>query len=229
MKIINCLQTFNEENHSSFDLRTRLMLAEAYRFVARSYDQMKCFEQSNEYYQRVCDILQPLKNPHCLYRAMFDLARNFLSANKYSQAIEKFLDIFQHATTDHERALICQYLSLCYLNSNQYDQAKKYAYEALDYAMVSNNELLSMEVNILLGKIYLQLKDFQRAEEYMKYAQNLKDQLGDLTEREDFQGILSEVSKHSTETNISPWRILTPYHQLVDICLENSPNKTLKF
>ena len=197
------------------------MLAEAYRFVARSYDQLKCFEQSSEYYQRVYDTLQPLNNPHCLYRALFDLARNFLFAKKYSQAIEKFREIFQHTTSDYERALVSQELSLCYLNSNEYEQAKKYAYEALDYAMVSNDELLSMEVNILLGKIYFQLKDFQRAEEYINYARNLKDQLGDLNDIDDFEDMAQLSSTLPwTEKRISPWRILTPYHQLVDICFE---------
>lgn len=217
MKIINCLHSFYDDN-DSFDLRTRRMLAEAYRLVAHSYEQLNLFDQSNEYYHQVCEILQPVKDNHCLYRALFDLARNFMLAKRYSQSIEIFHRIFQQTTTDHERAFVFRYISLCYLNDNQLDQAKHYAYEALDYAVISNNQLLSMEVNFLLSKIYSQLNDSQRAEEYLQYAQNLQDQLGDLNGMKDFEEIIphSPISDLSKVTP-SHWRILTPYYQLFDI------------
>ena len=191
------------------------MLAEAYRLVAHSYQQLNLFDQSDEYYHQVCEILRPVKDKHCLYRALFDLARNFMFAKRYSQAIETFLQMFQQTTTDHERAFVSRYISLCHLNANQLDQAKHYAYEALDYAVISNDQLLSIEVNFLLGKIYLQLKDSQRAEEFVKYAQNLQDQLGDLTGMKDFEEMT--LSSNFSEKNPSHWRILTPYHQLFDI------------
>ena len=260
MKIINCFQSSN--NHS-LDLRTRLILAEAFRLVGQSYNEIKLFDQSFENYQQAYEILLPLKNENCLYRARFDMGRNLMLANKYTEASEIFLDMFNQATTDNERAFVYQYISFCYLNLDQYDQAKKYAYEALDYASMSKEELLTIEANILLGKIYFKLKDFQRAEEYIKYGQNLKDRLGDLNQMKYLDEFLSDIQnqkdklspmikynkkdwnhrwisstmkeeeeeERKTESKqfledmekktISNWRILTPYDQLFDICIEH--------
>jgi hypothetical protein len=63
----------------------------------------------------------------------------------------------------------------------------------------------------------LKLKDFQRAEEYIKYAQHLKDRLGDLNQMEYLDQLIFNIKnqkeKFSFENkNISNWRILTPYY-----------------
>lgn len=181
MKIINCFHSSNNIINPS-DFRIRLILAEAFRLIGQSYNQIKLTDQSLENYKQAYDILLPLKDQNCLYRALFDIGHCFISANKYSEAIEVFYDMLNKSTTDNERALVHQYLSFCYLNLNNYDQAKKYAYECLDYASISNEELIRIEANILLGKIYIELKDFQQAEEYIIYAQNLKDQYGDINQ-----------------------------------------------
>ncbi len=240
MKVINCLHS---SENNSLDLRTRLMLAEAFRLIGQSYNELKLFDQSFENYKQAYEILLPLHNENCLYRAIFDMGRNLILANKYSEAIEIFHDMFNKATTDNERAFVDQYISFCYLNLNNYDQAKKYAYQALDYASQSHEELLSIEANILLGKIYFKLKDFQRAKDYIQYAQNLKDQLGDLNQMKYFDEFLldiknpkekiSSIMKNFNQQwisstmqnkleqienkNLSHWRILTPYHHLSNI------------
>jgi tetratricopeptide (TPR) repeat protein len=197
MKIINCLQP----SDNSLDLRTRLILAEAFRLVGQSYNEIKSYDQSLENYKQAYEILLPLKDQSCLYRATFDIARSLISANKYPEAIETYLEMFNLVTSDNERALVYQYLSFCYLNINNFDQAKKYAYESLDYASISNEDLLRIEANILLGKIYLKLKDVQRAEEYIIYAQNLKDQLGDLNQMKYLDDLLNDIKNH--KENIS--------------------------
>jgi tetratricopeptide (TPR) repeat protein len=245
MKIINCLHSSDDINNSSLDLRTRLMLAEAFRLVGQSYNEIKLFDQSIEYYKQAYKILLPIKNENCLYRSLFDISQSLILANKYSEAIEIFLEMFNKVTTDNERAFIYQNISICYLNINNYDQAKHYAYKALDYTPIS------IEGNILLGKIYFKLNDFQHAEEYISYAENLKDQLDDLDQMKYFDELIIDM-KNSKEKifsliqfktkdlnqqwislimqenenkqqqinnkNISNWRILTPYHRLFDIC-----------
>jgi len=206
MKIINCLQSSDKINNS-LDLRTRLMLAEAFRLVGQCYNEIKLFDQSLENYKQAYEILLPLKEKSCLYRAIFDIGRSLMLANKYSEAIQTFHEMLQTATSDNERAFVYQYLSLSYLNMSNYDQAKKFAYEALDYASMSNEELLRIEVNILLGKIYLKLKDFQRAEEYIIYAQNLKDQLGDLNQMKYLDELIMDIKNHKEkifQEKISP-------------------------
>ncbi|CAF1042342.1 unnamed protein product [Adineta steineri] len=207
MKIINCLQSSDNRNNS-LDPRIRLMLAEAYRLVGQSYNDIKLFDQSLENYKQAYDILLPLKEQSCLYRATFDIARSLMLTNKYSEAIELFLEMFNKSTSNNERSFVYQYLSSCSLNMNNYDQAKQYAYEALDYATISNEELLIIEANILLGKIYFQLKDFQHAEEYIIYAQNLKDQLGDLDQMKYLDEFLIDIKNHKKkifEEKISPF------------------------
>ncbi|CAF4374335.1 unnamed protein product, partial [Rotaria sp. Silwood2] len=149
MKIINCLHSSDNTNNT-VDLRTRLMLAEAFRLVGQSYNEIKLYDQSFENYKQAYDILLPLKDQSCLYRALYDIARSLLLANKYSQSIEIFNEMLNKATSDNERAFVYQYLSFSYLNLNNYDQAKKYAYECLDYASISNEELIRIEANILL-------------------------------------------------------------------------------
>jgi tetratricopeptide (TPR) repeat protein len=183
------------------------MLAEAFRLVGQSYNEIKLFDQSIENYKQAYEILLPLKNENCLYRSLFDIGRNLILANKYSEAIEIFFEIFNKTTTDNERAFITQHISICYLNLNNYDQAKNYAYKSLDYASISNEEFLFIEGNILLGKIYFQLKDFQRAEEYIIYAQNLKDQLGDLNQMKYLDELIFDIKNHKEkifQEKISP-------------------------
>ncbi|CAF2742055.1 unnamed protein product [Rotaria sp. Silwood2] len=207
MKIINCLHSSDNTNNT-VDLRTRLMLAEAFRLVGQSYNEIKLYDQSFENYKQAYDILLPLKDQSCLYRALYDIARSLLLANKYSQSIEIFNEMLNKATSDNERAFVYQYLSFSYLNLNNYDQAKKYAYECLDYASISNEELIRIEANILLGKIYFELKDFQRSEEYIIYAQNLKDQLGDLNQMKYLDELICNIKNHKEkifQNNISPY------------------------
>ncbi len=107
--------------------------------------------------------------------------------------------MFDQASTDHERAFVYQYLSLCSFRRNDDDQAKKFAYEALDYASRSHEELLCIEINILLARIYFKLKDFQRAEEYIKYARNLKDQLGDFNQMKELDKFLFEIKNYQED------------------------------
>jgi tetratricopeptide (TPR) repeat protein len=199
------------------------MLAEAFRLVGQSYNEMKLFDQSFENYKQAYDILSPLNDENCLYRAIFDMGRNLMLANKYSEAIEIFHDMFKKATTDNERAFVDQYISFCYLNLNNYDQAKQYAYQALDYACQSNEELLSIEANLLLGKIYLKLKDFQRAKDYFQYARNLKDQLGDLNQLNSFDEFLSAIENH--QEKLSP--IIKDFNpQWISSSMQNDENKS---
>ncbi|UJR31869.1 hypothetical protein I4U23_019343 [Adineta vaga] len=239
MKIINCLQSFDNKN-SSPDLRIPLMLAEAFRLVGQSYNEIQLFDQSLDNYNQAYEILLPLKDQSCLYRATYDIARNLMLTNRYPEAIERFLQMINQSNSNNERAFVYQYLSFCSLNMNDYDQAKKYAYEALDYASLSNEELLRIEANILLGKIYFQLKDFPRAEEYIIYAQNLKDQLGDLNQMKYLDEILYDIRNQKenifkdqnslssqyelieqiNNTNVYNYRILTPYYRLFDTCIE---------
>ncbi|CAF3438699.1 unnamed protein product [Rotaria socialis] len=195
MKIINCLHS-SENISNTLDSRTRLMLAESFRLVGQSYNEIKLFDQSFENYKQAYEILVPLKDANCLYRAAFDIARSLILANKYSDAIESFHEMLDKATSDSERAFVNQYLSFSHLNLANYDQAKIYAYECLDYATLSNEELFRIEANILLGKIYFELKDFQRAEEYIVYAQNLKDQLGDLNQMKYLDELLLNIKNH---------------------------------
>jgi tetratricopeptide (TPR) repeat protein len=219
MKVINCLQSLE---NNSLDLRTRLMLAEAFRLVGQSYNEMKLFDQSFENYKQAYEILSPLNDANCLYRAIYDMGRNLMLANKYSQAIEIFHDMFNKATTDNERAFVDQYISFCYLNLNNYDQAKHYAYQALDYAFQSNEELLSIEAYLLLGKIYFKLKDFQRAKDYLQYARNLKDQLGDLNQLNYFDEFLSDIQNHQEKISLT---IKDFNSQWISSSMENDENK----
>ncbi|CAF3707789.1 unnamed protein product [Rotaria sp. Silwood1] len=205
MKIINCLHS-SDNIHNITDLRTRLMLAEAFRLVGQSYNEIKLYDQSYENYKQAYEILLPLKDQSCLYRALYDIGQNLLLSNKYIEAIDIFNDMLNKSTSNNERAFVYQYLCLSYLNINNYDQAKKYAYECLDYASISNEELLRIEANILLGKIYFQLKDFQRSKEYIIYAQNLKDKLGDLNQMKYLNDLICHINNHKEnifQNNIS--------------------------
>ncbi|CAF1051525.1 unnamed protein product [Adineta ricciae] len=247
MKIINCLQASDNKN-TSLDLRIPLMLAEAFRLVGQSYNEINLFDQSLENYKQAYEILLPLRDQSCLYRATYDIARSLMLAHKYSEAMEKFVEMLNKSTSDNERAFVCQYLSFCALNLSDYDDAKKHAYEALDYATASHEELLRIEANILLGKIYLQLKDFPRAKEYLVYAQSVKDQLGDLNQMKYLDELLSVIENHKkniflnqtspfvqlndsleerSEKNLYSYRILTPYHRLFYMCMKQK-KKTQK-
>lgn len=216
MKIINCL-----DNNPS------LILAEAYRLIGQSYTEMQLFDQSIENYQKIYEIFLSLKNENCLYRSLFDLGRSLLLAKKYLEAIEIFLQMLNKSINDIERAFVYQYLSICYLNLNDFNQAKKYAYQSIDYALTSNEEILSIEGNILLGEIYFQLKDLQHAEEYFLYAQNLKDKLIDSNQIKYLDELINNIKnskkqissliQNKTNEKISNWRILTPYYHLFDI------------
>ncbi|CAF0877752.1 unnamed protein product [Adineta ricciae] len=240
MKIINCLQALDNKN-TSLDHRIPLMLADAFRLVGQSYNEVNLFDQSLGNYKQAYEILLPLKDQSCLYRATYDIARSLILTHKYSEAMEKFVEMLNKSTSDNERAFVYQYLSFCALNLNDYDDAKKHAYEALDYASASHEELLRIEANILLGKIYFQLKDFPRAEEYLIYAQSLKDQLGDLNQMKYLDELLSVIKNHKkniflsqtssfgqlndsleerSERNLYNYRILTPYHRLFYMCRE---------
>ncbi|CAF1007480.1 unnamed protein product [Rotaria sordida] len=235
MKIINCLHSSDSINNIH-DLRIRLMLAEAYRLIGQSYNEIKLFEQSFENYKQAYEILLPLKDQSCLYRSLYDIARSLLSGNKYSEAIKIFNDMLNKAISDNERAFVYQYLSYCYLNLNNYDQAKNYAYECLDYASISNEELLRIEANILLGKIYFQLKDFQHSEEYIIYAQNLKDQLGDLNQMKYLDNLICNIKNHKEnifQNHISPFvQYENEYlnkinQQWISSIMENNQNKEI--
>jgi len=231
MKIINCLHP-SGDNDNSLDLRIRLMLAEAFRLVGQSYNEIKLFDQSIENYKQAYEILLPLKNENCLYRSLFDIGRNLILANKYSEAIEIFFEIFNKTTTDNERAFITQHISICYLNLNNYDQAKNYAYKSLDYASISNEELLFIEGNILLGKIYFQLKDFQRAEEYISYVQNFKNQLNDLNQIKYLDKLIIDI-KDSKEKIFSLIQFKTKdfnqiNQQWISSTMQKDENKQIK-
>lgn len=195
MKIIHCLQP-QDVAQSSLDLRSRLMLAEACRLVGQSYSEIHVYDQSVEHYQQAYDVLLPLNEQHCLYRATFDLARSLMLQTNYSQAIEIFLRMLDQSTSDQERAFVDQYVSFCYLRMQAFDQAKHYAYQALDHASLAKEELLRIEANILLAKIFFQLKDFSRAEEYVNYALSLKDHLGDLGQMKSLEDFLDDIRKH---------------------------------
>ncbi|CAF0937338.1 unnamed protein product [Didymodactylos carnosus] len=191
MKVINCLKS----DDSLLDMRSRLMLAEAYRLAGRSYTEIKIFDQGLENYTEAHRILFPLKDQGCLYRATFDIARCYISANKYEEAILSLQEMMNEAISDNERSFVCQQLGFCYLGLEDIQKAKKHAVEALDYASSANEELMVIEANILLGKIYLKSSDFQRAEEYIIYALSLKDQLGDLENMEHLDELLLEIKK----------------------------------
>jgi tetratricopeptide (TPR) repeat protein len=205
------------------------MLAEAFRLVGQSYNEIKLFDQSFENYKQAYEILLPLKNENCLYRALFDIGRSLILTNKYFQAIEIFFQMFNQATTDNERAFVYQYISFCYLNMNNYDQAKNYAYQALDYASISNEELLCIEGNILLGKIYFKLKDFQRAEEYIKYAQILKDRLGDLNQMKYLDEFLLDIKNYKEKfSQFDDENLNKINQQWISSTMQNDENKQMK-
>ncbi|CAF1655211.1 unnamed protein product [Rotaria magnacalcarata] len=237
MKIINCLHSSENISSNTLDSRARLMLAESFRLVGQSYNEIKLFDQSFENYKQAYEILVPLKDANCLYRATFDIARSLILANKYSEAIETFDEMLDKATSDSERAFVNQYLSFSYLNLTNYDQAKKYAYECLDYATLANEELFRIEANILLGKIYFELNDFQRAEEYIVYAQNLKDQLGDLNQMKYLDELLLNIKSHKEkifQENVSSFvKIEEKYlnklnDQWISSIMQENENKEIK-
>ena len=202
MKIIHCLQPA-DSSPPVLDLRSRLMLAEANRLVGQSYSEIHLYDHSVEHYQQAYDALLALNEPHCLYRATFDLARSLMFQKNYSPAIEIFLRMLVQSTSDQERAFVDQYVGFCYLQMQDFDQAKHYAYQALDHASLAKEELLRIEANVLLAKIFFQLKDFSRAEEYVNYAQSVKDQLGDLGEMKSLDDFLADIRKHREKLSSS--------------------------
>lgn len=229
MKIINCLQSSNLSNDRSISL----LLAETYRLIGRSYFELRLFDQSSENYKYAYETISSLNDTNHLYRSLFDYGRSLILISNYTQALSIFDEMLTQTTSDSERAFVCQYLSFCYLNLKNYSQAKIYAYQSLDYACQSNDELLSIESNILLGKIYLKLKDFQRSQEYLAYARNSKDLLGDLNQIKYLDDLLNHLKSSSkTPTNnfnqqwISSiidqsneqthWRLLIPYYYLFE-------------
>lgn len=222
MKIINCLQSSNDRSVSN-------QLAETYRLIGRSYFDLKLFHQSSANYKHAYEIIRSSNDTNCLYRSLFDFGRSLILISNYTEALEIFNEMLTQTTSDNERAFVYQYLSFCYLNLKNYSQAKTYAYQSLDYACQSNDELLSIESNILLGKIYLKLKDFQRAQEYLTYARNAKDLLGDLNQIKYLDDLLNHLKSKtidfnqqwlSTVINQSKehihWRLLTPYYYLFE-------------
>ena len=227
MKIIECFKSIDV-----LEIRGRLILAEAHRLVGQCFAEIGFYDRSLECYREVLQLIKSLNNAQCLYRAEFDLARSLMLKKNLIEAIEIFKKLFHETETNCERALIVQSMSECFFHRNEFDQAKVYAFQALDHASLANDELLLIEINILLGKIFLQFKDFSRAKEYFLYAQQLKDEIGDfhqwksideylkLVENEKFnhQSIRSTMKEEKEISNVTKrqWRILTPYCQLFD-------------
>jgi tetratricopeptide (TPR) repeat protein len=195
MKILHCLQQID----TSLDPRSRLLLAEAYRLIGQSYGEIYLYDQSCDYYQQVYDIVRPLNDQHCLYRATFDLGRSLMLKTNYVDALDMFHRLVDQISSDRERAYVYQHVSECYLNMQDVNQAKHYAYQALDYASKENEDLLRIDIHIVLGKIYFQLKDFSRAEDNIVYAQTLKDQLGYLEQMTDLDEFLLRI-RHRHDT-----------------------------
>ena len=217
----------------------RLLLAEAYRFVGQSYGELHLFDRSSEYYRQAREILLPVHDQSCLYRATFDLGQSLLFTGKYSEAIDVFLQMLEQSTSDNERAFVHQYVSVCYLTMNDLNQAKTYAYRALDYASLANEELLRIEANVLLGRIYFRMKDFSRAKEYVAYAQAVQDQLGDLPPMRRLDDLRSDIDKqratlssltHADDRSKehSPWissTMQTKHNQSSDAVEQTSANQ----
>ena len=235
MKVIHCLQP----SDNALDHRIRLLLAEAYRLVGQSYGELQLFDRSSDYYRQAREALLPLHDQSCLYRATFDLGQSLLFNGKYSEAIGMFLQMLDQSTSDSERAFVHQYVSVCYLTMNDLNQAKTNAYQALDYASLANEELLRIEANVLLGKIYFQMKDVSRAKEYVAYAQTVQDQLGDLGPMRRLEDLRSDIdNQRATLTSLlhaddrsrthSPWissAMQTKHNQSSDAVEQKSANQ----
>ena len=235
MKVIHCLQP----SDNALDHRIRLLLAEAYRLVGQSYGELQLFDRSSDYYRQARDTLLPLHEQSCLYRATFDLGQSLRFNGKFSEAIGLFLQMLDQSTSDSERAFVHQYVSVCYLTMNDLNQAKTNAYQALDYASLAHEELLRVEANVLLGRIYFQMRDFSRAKEYVAYAQTVQDQLGDLRPMRRLEDLRSDIdSQRATLSSLphaddrsrthSPWissAMQTKHNQSSDAVEQKSANQ----
>lgn len=224
MKIVHCLEMFD-----SSDFRSRLMLAEAFRFIGQSYREIRQFDQSFDYFQRSYDLIRQLNDSHCLFRATFDLGQSLIYKKKFREAIELFHRMIDETTNDHERTFLYQNISRCYLKLNEFDKAKIFGEQALDFALMSNDEILSIESEILLSEIFIELKDISRAENYLRHVQQIKDQHGDLNQMKQIDEFLLRKRQSSFEFSKKfNWRILCPYPFLFEICKREKTSKTFR-
>ena len=220
-KIVHCLQSFD-----SADLRARLMLAEAFRFIGQSYREIRLFDQSCDYFRRAFELIGELNEPSCLSRATFDFGQSLILKKNFFEAIELFRRASEETTNAHERTFLHLAISRCYLQMNEPEKAKLAAHQALDFALASTDDLLALDAENLLGEICRELKDFSRAEEYFRHVEQTKDRLGDLTPSDEIptenQQNVARASPNFT------WRMLTPYPNLFELCRSEKKKKSTR-
>lgn len=205
MKVVHCLEMIDAK-----DVRSRLMLAEGCRFIGQCSGELHLDDQSCDYFRRAYETICSTNDDHCLSRATFDFGRSLIRKKNFAEAMKIFKEILSKTTTDHERTLICQILSEISLEMNEVDQAKNFAYQAFDWALASNDDYLCIQCERLLGEISLRLKDFSRAEEYFRHLQQMKDELGDLTDWKEFDW---NSSTESNRNRSRQWKFFNPFDQ----------------
>ncbi len=122
----------------------------------------------------------------------------YLSEDKYDTARKYFEEAIKHAVKNYEKAGAVSNKGLTYKYQENYVDAIKYYYEALDY-YDEENVSTTASVNNNIAEVYRIIEDYENALEYIKIAMDMVEKESDLTKMliyaETYVEILSKLGE----------------------------------
>jgi signal transduction histidine kinase len=129
-------------------------------------------DESGKYYDDAIKIYKELNDSLSLIKVFNSQAINYQMKGNVDLAFETFLRSLDYAKKMRDNATVFNTLlniGIMYDNNSNYDKCLQYYNEALKYAEYTDKSSLAL-LQSYIAEVYLTLKNYEKAEEYLKQA-----------------------------------------------------------